>query len=127
METFLLQPAGALSSLDLKPPDVYPEFMAERKGSLTSLREILDGMFRSGGLPFEIENARIWQVWEEAVGAAVARHARPIWIKQGLLRVGVSDPIWLQELSFQEGEIREKLNRALAKEAVKAVEFRLEK
>jgi predicted nucleic acid-binding Zn ribbon protein len=127
METFLVQQARVWSSLDLKQSDVYPEFMAERKGSLTSLREILDRMLKNGGLPFEIEDARIWQVWEKAVGVAVARHARPIWIKQGLLRVGVSDPIWLQELSFQEGEIREKLNRALAKEAVKAVEFRLEK
>jgi predicted nucleic acid-binding Zn ribbon protein len=101
--------------------------MEDRKASLTSLKEILDRMFKDGGLPFEIENARIWQVWEEAVGPAIARHARPIWIKQGLLRVGVSDPIWLQELSFQEAEIREKVNRALTKKAVKRVEFRLEK
>ena len=99
--------------------------MDERKTSLTPLKEILDRMFKEGGLPFDMDNARIWKVWEGVVGPSVARHAKPLWIKQRLLRVGVSDPIWLQELRFQEQDIREKLNQTLGKEAVERIEFRL--
>jgi len=101
--------------------------MGARKARLTSLKEILDKMFKEGGLPFDMDNARIWKVWGEAVGPTVARHAKPLWIKDRLLRVGVSDPIWLQELRFQEADIREKLNQTLGKEAVERIEFRLGK
>ncbi|OPX41726.1 MAG: hypothetical protein B1H13_00575 [Desulfobacteraceae bacterium 4484_190.3] len=99
--------------------------MDERKTTLTSLKEILDKLFKEGGLPFDMDNARIWKVWEEVVGPPVARHAKPQWIKERLLRVGVSDPIWLHELRFQEQDIREKLNAALGKKAVEKIEFRL--
>ncbi len=99
--------------------------MNKQKRTLTSLREILDGMFKEGGLPFDLDNGRIWKVWEEVVGATVAKHAKPLWVKNHLLRVGVSGPIWLQELRFQEKDIREKLNEALGKKAVERIEFRL--
>jgi len=109
----------------MKIINVYVTPMDERRASLTPLKEILDRMFKEGGLPFDMENGRIWKVWEGVVGPPVARHAKPLWIKQRLLRVGVSDPIWLQELRFQEQDIREKLNQALGKEAVERIEFRL--
>jgi predicted nucleic acid-binding Zn ribbon protein len=117
---------GLVLFLDLQSLGGYFYGMEERKTSLTPLREILDGMFKQGGLPFDIENARIWKVWGETVGPAIAAHAKPLWIKKSLLRVSVSDPIWLQELRFQEQEMREKLNRALGKKSVERIEFRLE-
>jgi len=59
------------------------------------------------------------------VGAAIAKNAQPEWIKDGKLRVRVSDPIWLQELGFVEESIKEKLNRRLGRKAVNRIEFRL--
>jgi predicted nucleic acid-binding Zn ribbon protein len=100
--------------------------MAEHKSSLTPLGEIVDKLFRGGGLPFDIQDAKVWQVWDEVVGMLVSNHAKPLWIKNRLLRVKVCDPIWLQELRFQEEEIREKLNRRLGKQAVDKIEFRME-
>ncbi len=99
--------------------------MSRRKTSLTPLKDVLGSLFREGGLPFDLDDVRIWQVWEDAVGAVVARHARPSWIKDRRLRVTVSDPVWLQELRFQEQEIRERLNERLGKEIVKKIEFRM--
>jgi predicted nucleic acid-binding Zn ribbon protein len=92
---------------------------------LTPLKDVIGSLFREGGLPFDLDDVRIWQVWEDAVGALIARHARPSWIKKRLLRVTVSDPVWLQELRFQEQEIREKLNQRLGKEVVAKIEFRM--
>jgi predicted nucleic acid-binding Zn ribbon protein len=99
--------------------------MDSEKKPLSSLKEILGTLFREGGLPFNPEDARIWKVWKEVVGPVVAARTRPSWIREGRLRVTVSDPIWLQELQFVESEIVEKLNRTLAREAVTRIEFRL--
>jgi predicted nucleic acid-binding Zn ribbon protein len=99
--------------------------MVRRNASLTPLKDVLGSLFREGGLPFNLDDVRIWQVWKDAVGAVVARHARPSWIKEHRLRVTVSDPVWLQELRFQEQEIREKLNQHLGKEVVAKIEFRM--
>ena len=74
--------------------------MGQDKDSLSSLKEIIERMFREGGLGFNVDDARIW-------------------------KVAVSDPIWMQELKFVEENVREKLNRRLGREAVQKVEFRL--
>ena len=84
--------------------------MDEDKNSLTSLKDVISNLLRDGSLPFNPDDARIWRVWDEVVGPAISRNARPLWIKNGKLKVRVSDPIWLQELKFVEEHIKEKLN-----------------
>ena len=101
------------------------ESVKTKKESLSSLKDILSELLRDPSLPFRIEDADIWRVWENEVGPAIARNAQPSWIKEGRLRVAVLDPIWLQELNFHESSIREKLNRKLGRETVKRIEFRL--
>ena len=96
-----------------------------KKKPLSSLKDILTDLLGDPSLPFRIEDAYIWQFWEDVVGPAIAKNAQPSWIKEGRLRVTVLDPIWLQELNFQENTIREKLNRRLGRETVKRIEFRL--
>jgi predicted nucleic acid-binding Zn ribbon protein len=99
--------------------------MDEKKGSLTPLKDVISSLMGDGTLPFNPDDARIWSVWEEVVGGPVARHARPLWIKEGKLRVSVTDPIWLQELGYVEKTIRKKLNGKLGRTAVKRIEFRI--
>lgn len=100
--------------------------MALEKKSLSSLKEILAGLLSGGALPFNLDDARIWRVWEEAVGPAVALRARPSWIQNRRLRVLVSDSVWLQELAFMEESIKDNLNRRLGRTAVDKIEFRLD-
>jgi predicted nucleic acid-binding Zn ribbon protein len=59
------------------------------------------------------------------VGPPIARNAQPLWIRKGTLRVKVSDPIWLQELSLAGEVIKDKLNAKLGRRAVEKIEFRL--
>ncbi len=94
-------------------------------GDLTALGEILRSFFSDPDLPFNPDDHRIWQVWDGIVGQAIARNARPSWIRNGRLRVRVSGPIWLQELEFAAETIRDRLNEALGRPAVKRIEFRL--
>jgi predicted nucleic acid-binding Zn ribbon protein len=99
--------------------------MTKDKGSLTPIGDILGELMDGDHLPFHPEDAKIWRIWEEAVGPAIAQHAQPLWIKGGRLRVTVSDPIWLQELTFAERQIRDALNQRLGREAVRKIEFRV--
>ena len=96
-----------------------------RKESLTPLKDILSALLSDTKLPFNPQDATIWKIWDEVVGPAIARNAQPLWIKDKRLRVKVSDPIWLQELSYLEVTVREKLNARLARQAVEKIEFRL--
>jgi hypothetical protein len=99
--------------------------MEKDKYSLTSLKDIIGNLLGSGSLPFNPEDADIWSYWDEVVGPAISKNARPSRIKNGVLRVTVSDPIWLQELQFIEESIREKLNGTLGRKAVKKIEYRI--
>ncbi len=99
--------------------------MRKKKAKFTSLKDVLTDLFNDKALPFNPDDALIWNVWDEVAGHPVSKHARPVWIKDGTLRVGVSDPIWLQELKFLEKDIIEDLNRKLSRKAVDRIEFRV--
>ena len=99
--------------------------MGADNNSLTPLKNILKNMFGDESLPFNVDDARIWTIWGEAVGPAISKNARPSWIKDKKLRVIVRDPIWLQELQFVEQEIRKKLNNKLGREAIRKIDFRV--
>lgn len=90
-----------------------------------SLGEILASLSGPKGLPFDLKDAEIWQVWEEVVGPVIASNARPSLIRNGVLTIGVRQPIWLQELKFMAEDIRGKLNERLGREAVRDIRFKL--
>jgi predicted nucleic acid-binding Zn ribbon protein len=97
----------------------------EKKDRFTSIKDIISTLLKDPSLPFNPADARIWEVWDEAVGPGIAGHARPSWVRKGLLRVEVSDPIWLQELEFVSDDIRDRLNQRLGGKRIKRLEFRL--
>jgi predicted nucleic acid-binding Zn ribbon protein len=99
--------------------------MTKRKENLLPLKDIITSLLNDPKLPFNPDDGRIWNVWEETVGFAIAQNAQPEWIKSGKLRVRVSDPIWLQELGFVKETIKEKINERLGRKAVETIEFRL--
>ena len=92
---------------------------------LVPLKEVMASLLKDTSLPFNPEDAHLWQVWDKVVGDAIAKNARPSWIKDRRLRVEVTNPIWLQELEFVKEDIRERLNKRLGREAVERIEFRL--
>jgi hypothetical protein len=93
--------------------------------SLVPLKDVISNILSDPTLPFNPGDANIWRVWGEVVGPAISKNARPLWIKNGKLKVTVSDPIWLQELQFVEKDIRKKLNGKLGRKAIDRIEFRV--
>lgn len=99
--------------------------MNKKDHNLTPLKDIISNLLNDSDLPFNPADARIWEVWGEVVGTAVSTHAQPSRIKNGRLRVDVTDPIWLLELEFAGEEIKDKLNTKLGRKAIDKIEFRL--
>ena len=63
----------------------------------------------------------LWTRWEEIVGEVLARHARPVRLRRGVLLVHVDDSLWMQELQFLKHDIRDRLNTALGRAAVRDI------
>lgn len=97
----------------------------EDRNSFASMKDVISGLFSTGALPFNLEDARIWKVWDAVVGPVIAGNAQPLSIKGRQLRVMVSGPIWFQELQYMEDEIRRKLNEELGRKAVDRIEFKV--
>ena len=99
--------------------------MEKKDHSFTPLKDILSNLLGDSNLPFNPENARIWEVWDEVVGPTISKNAQPYGIKNKRLRVHVSDSIWLQELEYMADAIRDTLNLELERKAVEKIEFRV--
>jgi hypothetical protein len=98
------------------------------KGSSTGfihIKEVVDTIFAAPAFQIDIDDLKIWKIWDRAVGKRIAKHARPSTIKRGVLVVKVSDSVWLQELEFKAEDIRTRLNSELKREAIKRIRFKV--
>jgi len=93
--------------------------------SFIPLKDVVEDLFASSVLPINLDDAKIWEVWDSVVGKKVAKHARPSQINKGVLIVKVTDSVWLHELEFMAETTREKLNGTLQRTAVKKIRFKV--
>jgi predicted nucleic acid-binding Zn ribbon protein len=99
--------------------------MGKEKRSFTPIKEVIDNIFKSSVLHIDFDDMRIWKLWDGVVGKETAKHARPSWIKKGVLMVKVTDSVWLQDLEFKAEIIKECLNRKLQRKAIKRIRLRV--
>jgi predicted nucleic acid-binding Zn ribbon protein len=58
--------------------------------------------------------ARVQGCWEAVAGPRVAQEAQPVSERGGVLTVQCSSAVWAQELELLSGDLRARLNDALA-------------
>ena len=97
----------------------------KKKTDLTPIKGILTQVLREcrGGLQQDPDF--LGQIWDRAVGAAIARNAQPAAFKQRLLVVHVSSSVWLQELFFQKSALIERVNAAAGREILEDIRFKI--
>lgn len=71
------------------------------------------------------EFRELWTYWPDAVGAAIAEHAKPLSFRDGCLIVSVANSTWMQHLQFLKEEIRERLNQAHGTAIVEDIRFKI--
>ncbi|MBU0987478.1 MAG: DUF721 domain-containing protein [Proteobacteria bacterium] len=69
--------------------------------------------------------SRIWNLWDQAVGEAIAKNARPWAFKGKLLLVNVTSSTWAHQLQFLKTDIIQKVNNVLGKELVEEIKFKI--
>lgn len=55
--------------------------------------------------------AEVQSAWREAGGEAIAREARPVAEREGVVTVACRSATWAAELDLMQGELLERLNR----------------
>jgi predicted nucleic acid-binding Zn ribbon protein len=85
------------------------------------LRECLRVVSKRLGLGGSLEAARLWNSWTEIAGAAIAEHAEPTSLRDGVLRIRTDSPSWATELGYMGAEIARRANAAIGKPIVSEV------
>ncbi len=91
-----------------------------------SAADVLERLLPDLPIAGRVKDYRVWELWEEVVGRAVAARAWPSKLQHGKLFVTVSHPAVSQELQFLKGRLVRSLNQALARHGappVKALFF----
>ncbi len=88
-----------------------------------SLDRILREFVRKKGYRKSLVRYRALSVWYDVVGEELGKHTKPLRIKDGILKVGVTSPGWSQQLSFLKRQILERLNKALGEKVVEELRF----
>ncbi len=90
---------------------------------LQRIGEILPRVLKKGGFPVRLEDTRLREIWEKAVGPQIAAQSRPENIKRNLLFVKVASSVWMHQLHFLKEEIIGKVNALMGKTPVKDIRF----
>jgi predicted nucleic acid-binding Zn ribbon protein len=62
--------------------------------------------------------ARVQEIWDTAIGPAIASAARPTAERDGVLTVTCDAAVWAQELDLMAGELVLSLNATLGEELI---------
>ncbi|MDP2861495.1 MAG: DUF721 domain-containing protein [Desulfobacterales bacterium] len=73
----------------------------------------------------DLELTGLFSLWDDVVGEAVAKNARPAGFKGKILLVHVGSSVWIQELQYYKKDMIRKLNEALGKELVSDIKFKI--
>jgi hypothetical protein len=82
-------------------------------------------ILKERGLEGRLSEYHIFGQWDKAVGAVIARHARPHAVHGKKLTLIVDSPAWMQQLSLLKPELVEKVNKSLGKDAIKDIVLKL--
>jgi len=89
--------------------------------------QVLEKLLPKLGLEQQVHQNQLVQDWQKVVGEAVAKHARPVALRDGILTVAVDHPMWLSELKrYQKPLILKKVRDHLGARAVKDLVFRVD-
>jgi len=101
--------------------------MAEKRPKMKQplpLAALLEAVFAGKPAERRMREAKVWQVWEEAVGAQIAAKSEPAAFRDGTLTVRVSGSAWLQQLSLMKPDIILHLNEAVGALLVTDIYFK---
>ena len=97
----------------------------KRKNEVVHIGSVINKVLKTHRHEFDGDLVQVWNLWDSAVGEAIAKNARPAAFKGKLLLVNVVSSTWMNELIFLKKDIIKKINEALGKELVEEIKFKI--
>jgi len=97
--------------------------MRKRYSKPTQLGEVLSHFLKKSGLNRKIQEQKILDVWEKAVGEAIAERTRPMEVKNRVLKVKINNTVWMQQLQFMKGLILQKIHEQTGDQFLRDIRF----
>lgn len=92
-----------------------------KKGNEYSLKEAIDEMLKTYRLDRKLDEMRVVNAWEKAVGEVIARYTTNVKVHDGVLYVTLSSAALKQELLYRRSEIARVLNDECGAEIIREV------
>ena len=121
-----LQCECGFATLGRRVTDGASTRMATQDSQPQRVGNVLKAILERLPLRERLREYALWPHWPDTVGATIAKHARPVRIRRGVLCVAVDSPVWMQELQFLKESIRAQLNVRVGSEVVSDIFFVLD-
>ena len=96
----------------------------KQQNNIQSIGDTLKLLIESLGIENKIEQYKIFDVWNSAVGEQIAKVAKPERLEKNVLVVNVSNSPWRSELTFRKKEILEKIHTVTNSKSIIDIKFR---
>lgn len=98
-----------------------------RKSDLNLATDVLEGVLTNNKSPLSDQFMRwkLWRKWADVVGPTISAQSMPVGFVNGMLYVWVKNAVWMNEMLFLAGPIRDKVNAFVEKNWVQQVRFTL--
>ena len=90
------------------------------------VKDSLEHLARRLGAPTATSLGAVFSRWEEAVGATVAAHARPVSLSDGVLVVAVDQPGWATQLRYLSNDLLGRLAEVAGEGVVGRIDIRVD-
>ena len=90
-----------------------------------NVNEVLTAIVRQRHFEDKLVEQKVFSLWRDVVGEALANHARPASLSAGILTVWTEHPAYQTELSLLQMKILEALNAQLGRAVVKTLRLEL--
>ena len=99
-----------------------------RKANPVMLDNILGSLLKELGFGPDIYLEKIKKNWNTIVGKTNARNTKPVKIKNGILTITVSSPVWMTQARFYQSSFIEKINNFDSQNSnkIKKISFKLD-
>lgn len=97
----------------------------KKHGCPVAIGHILPRVLQSCRVQSDQALIRVWDLWDDAVGAVIAADAQPEAFKGKILIVKVSSSTWIHHLQFLKKDIIAKINDALGQNLVEEIKFKI--
>ncbi len=89
-----------------------------------NIADVLKTYIQNKNIAKKINNHKIFNYWSVIVGRDISLHAKPRMLRNKILYISTSNPIWSTELGMMSQEIISKINAFLNDEAVRELRIK---